>query len=53
MPGPGLLAAITDLGRGIPPATVATQYGCAPASAFYDPEPSTPPSHDQRLPGDG
>jgi hypothetical protein len=42
MPGPGLLAAITDLGRGTPPAAVAAQYGCAPASDFDDPEPSAP-----------
>jgi hypothetical protein len=50
MPGPGLVAAITDLGRGIPSAAVATQYGCAPASTFYNPEPSTPLPRSARLP---
>jgi hypothetical protein len=34
MPGPGLLAAIADLGRGIPPGAVARQYGCEPASSI-------------------
>jgi len=35
MPGPGLLAAIADLGRGIPAAAVARQYGCEPASSVF------------------
>lgn len=48
MPGPGLLAAITDLGRGTPPATVATQYGCAPASDFYGSPPSEPLARAER-----
>jgi hypothetical protein len=52
MPGPSLLTAITDLGRGTSPATVATQYGCAPASAFYDPQPSAPLPRAGRPPGD-
>jgi hypothetical protein len=38
MPGPGLLAAIADLGRGIPPGVVARQYGCEPASSIVDPQ---------------
>jgi hypothetical protein len=37
VPGPGLLAAITDLGRGIPTGTVAQQYLCEPASSLFDP----------------
>jgi hypothetical protein len=44
MPGPGLLATIADLGRGIPPEAVARQYGCEPASTIFDPQ-SRPP-HD-------
>ena len=35
MPGPGLLAAIVDLGRGVPAAAVARQYGCEPASSIF------------------
>jgi hypothetical protein len=35
MPGPGLLAAITDLGRGIPSGAVARQYGCEPDSSIF------------------
>jgi hypothetical protein len=35
MPGPGLLAAIFDLGRGVPAAAVARQYGCEPASSIF------------------
>jgi hypothetical protein len=52
MPGPGLLATITDLGRGVPPAAVANQYGCAPASSFVEPEPepSAPPPRSERIP---
>jgi hypothetical protein len=42
MPGPGLLAAIADLGRGIPPGAVALQYGCEPASSIVDPQRTTP-----------
>src|SRR5258706_7485457 len=34
MPGPGLLAAIADLGRGIPSGAVARQYGCEPAASI-------------------
>jgi hypothetical protein len=34
-PGPGLLAAIVDLGRGVPAAAVARQYGCEPASSIF------------------
>lgn len=37
-PGPGLLATIADLGRGIPPGAVALQYGCEPASGIVDPQ---------------
>jgi len=44
MPGPGLLAALADLGRGVPPEAVARQYGCEPASTIVDPQ-SRPP-HD-------
>jgi hypothetical protein len=52
MPGPGLLATIADLGRGVPPAAVANQYGCAPASSFVEPEPepSAPPPRSERIP---
>jgi len=35
LPGPGLLATIADLGRGIPAAAVARQYGCEPASSIF------------------
>jgi hypothetical protein len=35
LPGPGLLAAILDLGRGVPAAAVARQYGCEPASSIF------------------
>jgi len=42
MPGPGLLAAIADLGRGIPPGAVARQYGCEPAASIFDPQPRAP-----------
>jgi hypothetical protein len=42
MPGPGLLAAIADLGRGTAPGAVAARYGCEPASSLFDPEPRGP-----------
>jgi hypothetical protein len=42
MPGPGLLAAIADLGRGTASGAVAAQYGCEPASSFYDSQPRRP-----------
>ena len=42
MPGPGLLAAFADLGRGVPPAAVAQRYGCEPASDILDPVPRGP-----------
>lgn len=42
MPGPGLLAAISDLGRGVPSEAVARQYGCEPASSIFDPQPPAP-----------
>jgi hypothetical protein len=42
MPGPPLLAAIADLGRGIPPSAVALQYGCEPASSIFDPPTPAP-----------
>jgi len=42
MPGPGMLAAIADLGRGTPPEAVAPQYGCEPASSTFDPQPRAP-----------
>jgi hypothetical protein len=41
MPGPGLLASIADLGRGVPPRAVALRYGCEPASSIPDAQ-STP-----------
>ena len=34
MPGPGLVAAITDLGRGIPADAVARRYGCEAAASI-------------------
>jgi hypothetical protein len=42
MPGPGMLAAIADLGRGIPSGAVARHYGCQPASSIFDPQPRAP-----------
>lgn len=42
MPGPGLLAAITDLGRGTASGAVAAQYGCETASSLFDPQPCGP-----------
>ena len=42
MPGPGLLAAIADLGRGIPSGAVARHYGCEPAASLFDPQPRVP-----------
>lgn len=49
VPGPGLLAAIADLGRGIPSETVARHYGCQPASTIFDPQPSAPLPRAARL----
>jgi hypothetical protein len=49
MPGPGLLAGIADLGRGIPAAAVARQYGCEPASSIFDPRPRAPLPRAARL----
>lgn len=42
MPGPGLLAAIAELGRGTPPGAVARAYGCVPAVRLLDPAPRPP-----------
>jgi hypothetical protein len=49
MPGPGLLAGIADLGRGVPSATVARQYGCEPASTVLDPTTPAPLPRAARL----
>lgn len=49
LPGPGLLAAIADLGRGTPAAVVARQYGCEPASSFVGTEDRGPLPHGARL----
>jgi hypothetical protein len=43
MPGPGLLAAIADLGRGVPADAVARQYGCEPASSIFGTQSRPPP----------
>lgn len=49
LPGPGLLAAIADLGRGIPAAAVARQYGCEPASSIFGTQGRGPLPHGARL----
>jgi hypothetical protein len=49
MPGPGLLAAIADLGRGIPAAAVARQYGCEPMSSIFGTQSRAPLPRDARL----
>jgi len=49
MPGPGLLAAIADLGRGIPAAAVARQYGCEPASSVFGTQGRAPLPRGARL----
>lgn len=49
LPGPGLLAAIADLGRGIPATAVARQYGCAPVSSFFGTQDRAPLPRGARL----
>jgi hypothetical protein len=49
MPGPGLLAAIFDLGRGVPAAAVARQYGCEPASSIFGTQGRAPLPRGARL----
>lgn len=49
MPGPGLLAAITDLGRGVPAGSVARQYGCVPAASILGTQSRAPLPHTARL----
>ena len=49
MPGPGLLAAITDLGRGIPSDAVARQYGCEPAASILGTQSRAPLPRAARL----
>jgi hypothetical protein len=51
MPGPGLLSAIADLGRSIPPGAVALQYGCEPASGIVDPQTTPGPLPSAARPG--
>jgi hypothetical protein len=48
-PGPGLLAAILDLGRGVPAAAVARQYGCEPASSIVGTQSRAPLPRGARL----
>ena len=48
-PGPGLLAAIFDLGRGVPAAAVARQYGCEPASSIVGTQSRAPLPRGARL----
>ena len=48
-PGPGLLAAISDLGRGVPPAAVARQYGCEPESGILGTQGRAPLPRGARL----
>jgi hypothetical protein len=49
MPGPGLLAAIFDLGRGVPAAAVARRYGCEPASSIFGTQGRAPLPRGARL----
>lgn len=49
LPGPGLLAAIADLGRGIPATAVARQYGCEPASSIFGTQSRAPLPRGARL----
>ena len=49
MPGPSLLAAIADLGRGIPAAAVARQYGCKPVSSIFGTQGRAPLPRGARL----
>ena len=49
MPGPGLLTAIADLGRGTPAAAVARQYGCKPVSSIFGTQGRAPLPRGARL----
>ncbi len=49
MPGPGLLAAIADLGRGVPSGAVARQYRCEPAANILGTQSRAPLPRGARL----